>query len=105
MKIKVNLTYVGKNEIGFNQIIFEKLRGSVWYDKSNFTSFEIYEICNENNYILPDTNEDVFLNILDSSVAVSLKVGDTLYWGVPYKVIGEIFILEIVEPYKNSFFG
>lgn len=105
MKVRTELTYNAENELCFNQIIFEKLRGSICDAKNTFTAFEIDTIYNDARCIFPDTKAEVILNILDSSTAQSIKIGDILSWGVPYKAVGEILIKEIIILSSKSFFG
>jgi hypothetical protein len=105
MKIKAQLSYSSENELEFNQLLYEKTRGSIWYNQSNFTAFEIDKILGEELFILPDTTKEVILNILDSSVAKLLQIGETVHWGVPYKVIGNIIVIEVIIPCKVDYFG
>ncbi len=105
MKIEAQLTYNQTNDLGFNQLLYEKTRGSIWYDQSNFTAFEIDQILNDELFLLPNSEGNVILNILDSSVAKSLKIGDVLHWGVPYKVIGNITVQSIIIPCTVDYFG
>jgi hypothetical protein len=105
MKIKVKFVYYENNKLGFNQIIFEKLRGSIWYDRNTFTAFEVDKINNESRCIFPNSKAEAILNILDSSTAKSIKIGDVIDWGVPYITVGEIHVIEIVEPSKSFYFG
>ena len=105
MKIKAVFKYLESNELGFNQIIYPQFRGSIWFDNITFTAFEIEEILNDSCIILPSFEETVIMQILDSSVAKSLKIQDELNWGVPYKIIGSIIVKEIIIPCKKDFFG
>ena len=104
MKIRTFFSYNEQNNLDFNQVIYQQFRGSVWFNKDTFTAFEIEEI-NNNGFILPATSEEIILNILDSSIAYSLKSGDILNWGVPYKKVGEVTVAEIIIPCEKDFFG
>lgn len=104
MKIRAFFSYNEQNDLDFNQVIYQQFRGSVWFNKDTFTAFEIEEI-NNNGFILPATSEEIILNILDSSIAYSLKSGDILNWGGPYKKVGKVTVIEIIIPCRKDFFG
>ena len=104
MKIRAFFDYNELNDLNFNQVVYKQFRGSLWLNKDTFTAFEIEEI-NNNGFILPATSEEITLNILDSSIAYSLKSGDILNWGVPYKKVGEVTVAEIIIPCEKDFFG
>ncbi|MEZ0609085.1 hypothetical protein ACAW74_11245 [Fibrella sp. WM1] len=89
--ITARVHYQTTNQRGFYKPVKEGLRCSLWLDESNFTAAEWRSMSKP--VLLPGEICDVAMLTINSKIWEHVKVGDKMFWGVPYESIGELEIL------------
>lgn len=72
-------------------------RFSLWRDETNFTACQIEKVYNVSGKIFPGDTTMIEFSAISSQVTKTLKEGDLVFWGVPYKRIGTLKIEAILS--------
>ena len=72
-------------------------RFSLWKDETNFTACQIEKVYNESGKILIGETVVIEFSAIGSQVTKTLKEGNLVFWGVPYKRVGTLNIEEILR--------
>jgi len=92
IQFKGEFTIEMENSHLVNQYLKNGSRVSIWKDDTNFTAIQIEKILNQSGQVFPGETVEIEFSAIDTQLTKALKIGDLVFWGVPYTRVG---ILEI----------
>lgn len=93
--VSAKVYYLENNQRQFYKPINVGMRCSLWVDETNFTASEWREI--DHVPLMPGGEAVVNMMTLSSKIWERVKVGDEMYWGVPYTYVGKLEVLSIED--------
>lgn len=102
IQFKGKFTIELQNSHLVNQYLKNGSRVSIWKDETNFTAIQIEKILNQSGKIFPGETVEIEFLAIDTQVTKALKIGDLVFWGVPYTRVGTLEIRNEESPLHHS---
>jgi hypothetical protein len=93
MTYLVLLSYQYPNGLGFNHLIYPKLKANLWLNPDQVFPFTIDKILSNQSFIMPNTQAEITLITSTHEVLPT----DTIYeWGLDFTPIGKAKIIHLL---------
>lgn len=93
MTYLVLLSYQYPNDLGFNHLIYPKLKANLWLNQHQVFPFTIDKILNTQGFIMPNTQMEITLKTSTQEV---FPTNTTYEWGLDFTPIGKAKIIHLL---------